>query len=236
VDKTERLKLELACDQADTWVKRYHRLQRDRAQVREAAGSALKTLKSEMVEVEIGGHTYLVLPLNDASLATLTALARYVQLAPISSEDQELLYQLDTEIPETIRDVQPLLNSRLVVKRDADSASDAANFLTEYVSWGIGEGIDAALERVEVPTAPVIADLSEILDPRNGLLGILENFGKPELFPAAEVRNSWATFTAAEQHPALARAVTAAHDFVVICSPPESSAKDLFENLKMASD
>ncbi|MCL1800671.1 MAG: hypothetical protein FWG25_04825 [Promicromonosporaceae bacterium] len=231
LDKNERLKLELTVDQADTWVKRYHQLAKERAAVRQAAGVALGKLRGGQIEVESDGNTFSVLPLGQADVANLTAVAKFVGMPPTSAADTEILHQLETEVPESIRDAQPLLSARASAKKMTPEAQDAAGYLSEYVTWGLSEGVDAALDRMAVPgDFPEVA-LQQALEPRNGLVGALRSAGTPELLPAASIRGPLATFTAAERFAGLARAVGPSHDYVVVTSPPGTTALDLVANL-----
>ena len=154
MDKTERLRLELAADRADTWGKQYRKAMADRDALRVAAAVALGKLRAGIVFVEAGGDKYAVLPLGAAHLEPLGALARHVSLPPVSNDDAELLGQLESEIPAAVRDAQPAIAGRGAARKgkdDDDAAADAAEFLLEYVPWGLAEGVEAALERVAVP-------------------------------------------------------------------------------------
>jgi len=235
MDKNDRLKLQLAVDQADTWAKQYRRVTQTRQQIRLAGAKALKTIKAAILPVEIDNHKFGVLPVGPDITAAFSTLAKYLQMAPISSADQELLHQLDTEIPQAVADATRLLTGRRALGRGGEEADDAAEYLSEYVSWGLGVGITAALDRITPDeTAPALID-ADLLDPQYGLAKALQSFGTAALVPAAELRSRLATFTAADRYRDLARALTAAHGYVIVCSPPGQSAPDLltaieFEN------
>lgn len=229
MDKNEKIRLQLAIDQADTWAKRYQKANNERNAIRTNAAVALKQLKGGVVPVDVNGQTFNVLPLGSVQQTQLSNLARFVQLAPISAADQELLHQLDSEIPRSIAESQRAIASRRVSEDD----QEAADFLVEYVPWGLHEGIPTALDRITPDTAAPQVDLAEALRPENGLGNALKPFGSAELLPAAEVRSRLATFTAAERYADLARAITPAHDYVVVCSPPSRTALDLISAIEV---
>jgi hypothetical protein len=229
MDKNEKIRLQLAIDQADTWVKRYQKANSERNAIRTGAAVALKQLKSGVVPVDVNGQAFNVLPLGPGQQAPLANLARFVQLKPVSAADQELLHQLDTEIPPSIAESQRAIASRRVSEQDQESA----DFLTEYVQWGLHERIPAALDRTTPPAATPKVNLAEALRPENGLGNALRALGTPALLPASEVRSRLATFTAAERYAGLARAITPVHDYVVVCSPPSRTASDLINAIEV---
>jgi len=252
MDKKEKLRLELARDQADTWAQKYARVLAAREQARTAAAQAVSSLRGATFPVTVPagsggqnhnqagqvGHagladdetevTYRVLPLSSANLPALTALASYVQLPPFTEADQEKLHQLDTEIPKTIRDVAPIIEPKLAnrIIKDSGDAQDAAEFLLDYVGWGLAEKITETLAAIK-PNAPAEVNLANVLQPAVGLRGILSGYGTPELLPASAIVTPLATFSAAEKFPELAHAITTQHEYVVVCSPAGHTAADL---------
>jgi len=226
MDKKQKLKIELARDRADTWARDYARITAQREKARKAAAQAISAFRNATISVTVDDSTYRVLPLTVASLPLLTDLASYIQLPPYTEADKELLHQLDKEIPETIRDVVPIIEPKLVSRQSVEDAEDAAEFLLDYVSWALAEGVENTLQRV-TPAEPEGVTLANSLSPALGLGGVLATFGKPELLPAASLSAPLATFTAAEKFPELAHALIGQPEYVVVCSPAGHSAADL---------
>lgn len=177
---------------------------------------------------------FRILPLGASNIPTLSALAAYVQLPPLTEKVKEQLHQLDSEIPEALRDVLAIIEPKLTARRGAAGAEEAAEFLLEYVSWGLAEGLEDALNRITPPTAPKIK-LADALSPAVGLRGVLGTYGTPELIAADTfVEMLAASTTATERHPQLVNAVTSAHDYVVVCAPEGYTTNDLIAALTAA--
>ena len=229
MDKNEKLKIQLAIDEVDTWAKRYQKIIEARNAVRTGAAPALKQLRSKVVPVEVGGQTYHVLPLGPEQMNTLGAFARFIQMAPIDDVDQELLKQLEADVPQAVAEAQ----RALAAKRPSEDDLEAADFISEYAAWGLHENIPAALERITPATAAPAVNLGNAMAPEYGLANALKAYGTVELLPAAEVRTRLATFTAAERYAELARALTPAHDYLVVCSPPGYAGADLLNAISL---
>lgn len=233
MDKKEKLKLQLAIDQADTWVRQYNHATNERSSIRTTAAQSLKNLRSKLIAVEVAGQTFQILPLGPTDTSDLAKFARFIQLAPISSHDTELLHQLETEIPRAQVDAQKLISSGLGARRNTEDIAEGAEYLLDYVTWGLGAGVSAALERISPSDTSPPVNLNDALNPGLGLGNALKQYGTPELLPAAEVRSRLATFSAAERYPELARAITPAHDYLVVCSPPGHNAAELKSALEL---
>ena len=232
MDKKELIKLQLAMDEADTWTKRYEKITNQREALKTSGAAALKTLKGALIPVTVGDHTYQVLPLSDAQLEPLKKLARYLSVKPIRAADAELLAQLDSEVPKAIAEASQLTSSGRG-KRVSEDALDAADFLSEYVPWGLAENLTSVLDRVAVADSEPAVRLDDALSPTYGLDRALRKFGTPSLIPADEIRGKLATFTSAERYAELARALTPQHKFAVVCSPDGASAADLLAALEV---
>jgi len=233
MDRKQRLKLELARDRADTWAKQYDRIVAKRDQIRDLAAKAVATFRNATFSVTVDGVPYRLLLLNAGSLKALNDLARYVQLPPFSADDKEQLQQLDKEIPVAIRDVVPIVEPKLASRRSAADAEEAAEFLLDYVSWGLSDGIEQTLARI-TPQEHPDSTLADALQPAVGLRGVLNAYGTPELLPITALTNPLATFTAAQKFPELARTINNQHEYAVVCAPPNHSAQDLVRALEAA--
>jgi hypothetical protein len=233
MDRKQKLKLELARDRVDSWAKQYARITAERDSIRNSAAAAVSAFRNATFPVTVDGVTYRLLLLNSASLSALNDLARFVQLPPFPKEDEELLHQLEREIPVAVRDVIPLIEPRLGSKRSAADAEDAAEFISDYVSWGLAEGVEATLARITPPAAFAHA-LREALEPAIGLGGVLRTYGRPELLPAVALTGPLATFSAAQKFPELAKTINSSHDYVVVCSPPGQSAANLVKKIAVS--
>lgn len=231
MDKKQKLKLELARDKVDTWAHDYDKTTKERDEIRAAAAKAIAALRNATFPVKIGGITYRLLLLGPQNQKALNDLARFVQLPPYTEADKEQLHQLDTELPTAIRDVLPIITPKLASKLKLAEAEEAAEFLLDYVGWGLAEGVEQTLARIK-PGNPVEVNFADVLQPSVGLRGVLASYGSPELLPVTAITTPLATFTAAEKFPELARTINNQHEYVVVCSPPGSTAADLIAALK----
>jgi len=232
MDKNEKLRLQLAIDEADTWAKLYRKAMDRRVELRNLAAQSLKKLKAKVLPVEIAGGNYSVLPLSAAQRGELENLARYIQLKPFNDNDAELLHQLDTEVPRAVADAQ----QGLAARRISDDQQEAAEYLGEYVPWGLAMHIPEALDRITPGGDGITVDLSQALAPEFGLAQALRSYGAAQLVPAAEVRNRLATFTAASQFAELARAVTPEQEYLVVCAPAGKTISDFLAALSVSEN
>jgi len=228
LDKKDRLKLQLAIDEADSWAKRYRKAMDARNATRTAAALALKQIRNALVPVPSDGATFYVLPLAAGVLTAIGTFAGYLSTPPVSADDQELLHQLELEVPRAVVDAGRITAGKL--GRVDDDAADAAEYLNEYVPWGLAEHIPAALDRITPPepVGPVAAAYA--LQPKYGLAKVLQPYGEPQLLPADALRADLTSPATAPQNADLARALNAAEGYVVLCCPPGKSPAQLIVN------
>jgi len=259
MDKNEKLRVQLAIDQADTWAKQYAKITQARNEVRTNAAVALKTLRGSIVPAVVNGETFNVLPLGAEQLTALGTFARFISMAPISGDDAELLHQLETELPRSIAEAGRGIASR----RPSTDDLDAAEYVKDYASWGLSAGIADALTRITPPVAANSVNSalgkagvdgngsgvepSFALAPQYGLANALKKYGTAELVPAETLRSRLATYNAAArterqreakpaQYAGLARSINPADSYVVVCSPAGRSAVDLISALETSSN
>jgi len=222
-------------DQADTWAKRYRQITQSRDDIRTAAARGLKELRSAVIQVPVKDQEFSVLPLGPKQATELTDLAHYVQLPPITPGDQELLHQLEVEVPHAVADAHKIKVSGLGAKRIPEDAQEAADYLFEYVPWGLAVGLDQAMDRITPNATGPEVSLSQALRPENGLGNALKAYGTPELIPSSTLRSRLATFSAAEGFAKLARAIGGEVEYVVVCSPAGATAMDLLSAIDAAA-
>ena len=193
MERGERKKLKSQLDDLQGWVGSARELNTRRAEVRQKAEDASRTLVGGAVPVRRGGTVaWQVIPLVASDGGRLAAIARGSALPALTSQEQDILDGLLGTVAPALDKAQIAISGRRFVsgsKKRAEAEKSAA-YLNQYVPWARSADVPGLLQRLlaHKDLTPTSVSLSEALSPPVGLDARLAHMGHPrQLIPVADL-------------------------------------------------
>lgn len=177
-------------DEVRGWVDAARAVLDARAQVIVAADEAAKLLQHRVVRAQRGNRVmWHHLPLSSGDIEPVRAIAAKATLPRVPADVQKELDRLVTEVGQAADDLRKVtgFGRLLLFGGTRDKAKQAAQFLPEYHSWFVANGLRDEFERAEPRHDPRVRalSLSDALADWVGLVHVLPEQGKDAAIEAA---------------------------------------------------
>lgn len=191
MEQDDRQRLRAIADEIAGWVNDANAIAGHRVTVEDASNTAVDTLRRTAVEVRREGTSaWHVIPLRAKDGPLLGDVARHAHLAPMSTDDEQVLTRLTTDVATATHDVRSVIGARRFFSgsKKRDAGLSAADFLTAFRQWAVAAGLPHRLSRLGQPDGSVKAvPVADALDDWVGLAPRLKDLGKERGTLAAAV-------------------------------------------------